>query len=481
MRTLTARQLAHITGGQVTGDPSRAFSAVFTDSRAAIPGGLFVALRGERFDGHDFVPDVLTAGAGGAIVARPLAADPAHPDAVLIEVADTQRALELLGAALRNLHAGRFVAITGSVGKTTAKDMLAAALSAFGIVGKTPGNLNNHIGVPLTLAGLPGDEAFVVTELGMSAPGEIARLTHLARPDVALVTRAAAAHLAFFPDVDAIADAKAELYEYLAPAGLGVANADDPRVLSRARALLGDRLVTYGRAEAPGHPARHVRVIGAGHAARQLVVELAVGTDSFDVKVSCPGLHHAENVAAALACCLALDLPLRPAAAALAAGFRPARHRMELVNFGALTVLDDCYNANPTSTRAALETFADLFAATPLARRLAVLGSMRELGPTADALHADIGRLAASAAGTVLSTGPHAEALARGAAAAGATTLSAPDLAALLPSLTDWARSHPDGAVLLKGSRGERLERALDALSHTASPDRPDLHPQGGR
>lgn len=482
MKPLTARQLAHIVGGRLHGDPTRTFTHVFSDSREVVPGGLFVALRGDRFDGHDFVRDVLTAGAGGAIVARPdFTAEAASARASLVEVADTQRALELLGAALRNLHPGRFVAITGSVGKTTAKDMLAAALTAFGEVGRTPGNLNNHIGVPLTLARLAGDEAFVVTELGMSAPGEIARLTHLARPEVALVTRAAAAHLEFFDSVDGIADAKAELYEHLAPAGIGVANADDPRVLSRARAFLGERLFTYGRAHAPGHPARHVRIIGAGHAARQLVVELLVGTDSFEVKISSPGLHHAENVAAALACCLALELPLHPAAAALSAGFRPARHRMEVVDLGALAVLDDCYNANPTSTAAALETFADLFAATPRARRLAVLGSMRELGPTADALHAEIGHLAASAAGTVLATGAHAEALAAAARAAGAITASAPDLAPLLPTLGDWARAHADGAVLLKGSRGERLERALDTLRGATAPAPADLQPEGGR
>ncbi len=465
MKALTARALAHIVGGVVTGDPGRVFSAVFSDSRKVVPGGLFVALPGERFDGHDFVADVIAAGAGGAIVHR----GQASVGGVMIEVADTQRALEMLGAALRNLHPGRFVAITGSVGKTTAKDMLAAALGAFGKVGKTPGNLNNHIGVPLTLAGLTGDEAFVVAELGMSAPGEITRLGHLVRPEVALVTRAEAAHLAFFPDVDAIADAKAELYEHLAPAGIAVVNLDDARMAARASGLVaGEHTVTYGRGAAEDASERHVQIADAVHASSGLRVTLVVGGECFEVQLSALGLHNAENVAAAIACCVALHLDVQAAATALGAGFVPAKHRLERLQLDRLTVLDVCYNANPASTRAALEAFADLTKAIALTDRLAVIGSMRELGPTADALHADIGAHAAAVAATIIATGAHADALATSARAAGAVVLAALDVEALLPTISDWARSHPDGAVLLKGSRGERLERVVDHLGPSA-------------
>ncbi len=454
---LSARQIAHLTDGHATG-PAVVFDAFSTDSRKLAPGSLFIALSGERFDGHDFVAAALDAGAAGALVSRDVAA---AADACLIRVADTQHALSALGAACRHLHPGRFVAITGSVGKTTTKDMLAAALAPFGKVGKTPGNLNNHIGVPLTLLGLAGDEDFVVTELGMSAPGEIARLTHLARPDVGLVTRAAAAHLAFFPDVDAIADAKAELYEHLSPHARAVVNADDPRLSTRAAAFLAPRQqFTFGH-----NTSADVRVIGADQTSDELVATLAVGADTFVVRLAAHGAHLADNAAAALAACHALDLDPGRAASALSAGFSPARHRLERLHLGGLTVLDDCYNANPASTRAALAAFDAVAHAIAHADRLAVIGSMRELGPSADTLHAEIGRRAAASASLVVATGPHAEALATAARDAGALALAAPDLAALSDAITDWARAHPAGAVLLKGSRGERLERALDLLA----------------
>jgi len=478
MKALSARQLGQVMNARVSGDATEgsrsaafanaatSFTAVFTDSRKVVRGGLFVALEGEHFDGNDFVADVMAAGAAGAVVARGRAVP-----GVMLEVDDTQRALEQLGSALRNLHPGRFVAITGSVGKTTAKDMLAAALSPFGKVGKTPGNLNNHIGVPLTLAGLDGDEAFVVAELGMSAPGEIARLAHIVRADVALVTRAEAAHLEFFADVDGIADAKAELYEHLAPAGIAVVNLDDARMTARAHAMVADRTVTYGRVAHTGD--RHVRIVASEHQASGLVVTLEVGMgeghevaarESYEVKLSALGLHNAENVAAAIACCVALGLDLRAATSALSAGFKTAKHRMELAKVGGLTLLDDCYNANPVSTRAALDAFADLTRTLPVADRLAVIGSMRELGPTADALHAAIGAAASSIAGTIVATGPHAAALANAARDAGANVFMHDDVEALLPSIGDWARAHPTGAVLIKGSRGERLERVADHL-----------------
>jgi UDP-N-acetylmuramoyl-tripeptide--D-alanyl-D-alanine ligase len=457
---LTARQIGHIVAGQVHGDAT--FDAYFSDSRKPVAGALFIALTGERFDGHDFVAQALAQGAGGALVALDVAAP---EGACLIRVADTQAALSALGAACRSRHPGRFVALTGSVGKTTTKDMLAHALSAFGKVGKTPGNLNNHLGVPLTLLGLAGDEDFVVVELGMSAPGEIARLTHLARPDVGLVTRAEAAHLAFFEDIDGIAAAKAELYEHLPASAVAVVNADDPRLSARAASLLPrERIFTFGH----DHSAR-VRVIGADQTSDELVATLAVGADTFVLRLAAHGVVLADNAAAALAACHALGLDLARAAAALAAGFTPARHRLERLRVGRLTVLDDCYNANPASARAALATFAELAREIPLADRLAVIGSMRELGPAADALHAEIGRLAGAAAALIVATGPHAEALAASAREAGAAALTAPDVAALAGAIADWARAHPDGAVLVKGSRSERLERVLTLLAPAAS------------
>jgi UDP-N-acetylmuramoyl-tripeptide--D-alanyl-D-alanine ligase len=453
MRALTARQIAHIMDARLTtADPGQAFRAVTTDSRNIAPGALFVALKGDRFDGHDFAKAAHVAGAGGVVVSRPV---DAPAGATVFQVADTQQALERLAVALRTLHPGRFIAVTGSVGKTSTKELLAAALSPFGKVGKTPGNYNNHIGVPLTLAALDGDEDFVVMELGMSAPGEIARLTHLARPDLGLVTRAEAVHLEFFDSVDQIADAKAELYEHLGPHALAVANADDARMLPRAQAF-HDAPVTFGRAASAA-----VQIVDAHHTAAGLAIAIRIAGKTLDVTVPTLGLHMAENVAAALAAVHTLALDPTRAIAALATAYRPPPHRMALTALGTVQVLDDCYNANPAATRAALLTFAEVFAKTPRAHRLAVIGSMRELGPTAEIHHAKLGRLAGETAATVLATGPHAASLSSSATAAGAASHAADDFEALRQVFATWLQTHPNGVVLLKGSRGERLERAL--------------------
>jgi len=466
---LTARQIAHIVGGRVTaGDPGRSYRFVSIDSRNLSASTredgaatLFVALRGPSFDGHDFIEAAFHAGARGVIASAPAPDAPGAP--TWIEVADTQLALERLGRAARDFHPGRVVAVTGSVGKTTLKDMIAAALEgdAPGRVLKTPGNLNNHLGLPLTLCGARGDERWLVLELGMSAPGEIARLTHVARPEIGVVTRAAAAHLAFFDSVDGIADAKAELWEHLPAGATPVCNADDARLLSRF-GRRGDlaRGVTYGAA-----PSATIRLVSARHGERALVAELATPEGPVTVELAAVGQHTAHNAAGAIAVAHALRLPLAPAAAALGAGFRPGKHRLERLTLGGVRVLDDCYNANPTSMRAALETFEGVPAGAQAS--VAVLGIMRELGPEADALHREIGREAARRGVTRLfATGAHAAAVTEGARAGGLdarATLVADDVASVLPDIVD---ALPTGAwLLLKGSRGEALERVIAALT----------------
>jgi UDP-N-acetylmuramoyl-tripeptide--D-alanyl-D-alanine ligase len=443
MKALTLRQLAHLLDARVSGDPSQVVTAISTDSRNVRPGELFFALRGDRFDGHDFVTDVL---ARGAI---PVVSKPLPEGAPGLLVADTQHALDALGRALRNLHPGRVIAVTGSVGKTTVKDMIAAAVTDFGDVTKTIGNFNNHIGLPLTLAATTGTEKFLVLELGMSAPGEIARLTHIARPHVAVVTCAAAAHLEFFADVDAIADAKAELYEHAAPSTRAIVNADDPRMTLRASRMTKDAM-SFGHTEDAT-----VRALSARHTPRGLEVTLDLPQphSSVTFELMALGLHQAQNAACAIAACLALGLDPARAAASLARHFKPPKHRLQPVHFGTLTVLDDCYNASPTSMKAALRTLNEVSNGP----RGAILGSMRELGETSDALHTDIGRLCEGLA-FVACTGAHADALARGAREARVETiLTAPDLATLMPTLASLATtvSH----LLVKGSRGERLER----------------------
>lgn len=453
MRSLTLRQVAHIMRASTLLPYERLVTALSTDSRHVEANALFFALRGERFDGHDFVDAALT-GAAIPVVSR------THPIAdptTMLLVDDPQAALLALASALRSLHPGKVVAITGSVGKTTVKDMSAAALSAFGTVARTLGNYNNRIGLPLTLGATTGREDFLVLELGMSAPGEICELVHIARPDVALVTCAAAAHLEFFESVDNIADAKAELYEHASPHTALVANADDPRMFERARHFANDsrRLLTFGRQEAD------VRVIASrhDHESGRLHVELDVAGTPIALSLAALGHHQADNAAAALAIVHALGLDVAAAAAALSANFTTPKRRLELVRHGPLTVLDDCYNASPSSMRASLATFAELAHTPP---RVAVLGSMLELGKDSDRLHRDVAAMT-SGLDAVFCTGPHAHALAAGARAAGVAEVhEAPDLMALSAPLAAYAGK--PGWVLLKGSRGTRLERAHELL-----------------
>jgi len=450
---LDGRQIGYITKGRVTGSGS--FTSYFSDSRKVIPGGLFIALEGDTFDGHDFVVDVLEQGAGGALVSRDV--EGVSSKACIIRVGNTQRALTALGAAARGHAAGTFVVITGSVGKTTCKDMTAAALAPFGKVGKTPGNLNNPIGVPLTLINLDGDEDFVVLEIGMSAPGEIAALTLLTRPDIGVVTRAAAAHLEFFPDVDAIADAKAELYEFLPRAAKAIVNGDDSRMFQRAKALV-PRVWSFGR-----HPNADVGIGAVSYRAGRLAVSLDVRGLPVEVELASVGLHNAEHVAAAMTVVSMCHLDLGVAAQALGIGFRAGKHRLEVLSVRGRTILDDCYNANPASTHAALQAFANMARDISLADRMIVLGTMRELGPEAANFHREVGLAAAALADTIIATGAHAADIAAG--APNAQTFA--DVEDALALITAWVVAHPGGAVLLKGSRGERLERVLEPIERS--------------
>ena len=458
MRSLTLRQLAHVMRASTLLPYDRVVTALGTDSRGIEAGALFFALRGERFDGHDFVAQALSRGAIPVVSRTHPVADPT----IMLLVDDPQDGLIALASALRTLHPGKVVAITGSVGKTTVKDMTAAALSAFGTVARTLGNYNNRIGLPLTLGATTGHEDFLVLELGMSAPGEICELVHIARPDVALVTCAAAAHLEFFESVDGIADAKAELYEHATPHTRFVANADDPRMSTRAQRFAlhpAQRPLTFGRQQA------EVRVLGSRHESGRLAVELDVAGTHLSLSLAILGHHQADNAAAALAVVHALGLDVRMAADALSAIFTTPRRRLELVRHGPLTVLDDCYNASPTSMRAALMTFGELSAGSTGSTggpRVAVLGSMLELGPDADRLHAEVAALTAGL-DAVFCTGPHAHALADGARQAGVPVVhQAADLMDLSTPLAAYAGQ--PGWVLLKGSRGTRLERAHDIL-----------------
>ena len=455
----TASDLVSATGGRWIGPPPDAVSGVSTDTRAIAPGSVFVALAGERFDGHDFLAEAARAGAACAVVAADRAAG-APPGLPLLAVADT---LEALGGIAR-LHRLRFdlpvVAVTGSNGKTSTREMIAAILATRGPVLRTEGNLNNEVGVPLTLFRLGPEHRAAVIEMGMNHRGEIARLTAMAQPRVGVVTNAFAAHLAGLGSVDGVADAKAELYQGLPPDGIVVANADDPRMLHRARKS-GRKVLTFAAGRDREADVALLDVLAHGPDGIEFL--LGIGTKEVRARLALVGEHNALNAAAAAAAALALGCSDREIVRGLA-DVRPVgrRLRIERLPSGVLLV-DDCYNANPASMKAALRTLLQLAGG---ARALAALGDMLELGSAEEDLHRELGRDAAAAGLSALTTfGPRTRLTHEAALAAGldpAAAFHTEDPQALAAFLRE--RLRPGDALLVKGSRGMKLERLVEAL-----------------
>jgi len=467
------------TGGvlvaRVAGDV--AFTGVSIDSRTTAPGALFVAVRGPRFDGHDFLAEAAGRGARAALVHREVAA-PAG--LALVRVADTTKGLADLARHVRREAALPVVAVTGSVGKTTTKDMTAHLLATRGPVLKTEGNLNNRYGLPLTLLRLAPEHTAAVLELGMSAPGEIRALSTLAEPDVATITRVAPVHLEFFPSVDAIADAKAEILEGLRPGGTAVLNGDDPRGRASGERFSG-RVVWFGRdrrfdvsAEServdapppvnglsPG-PSERTSTRAARGSGVGMRFSLRLGAQAVDVALPLAGPHFVTCFLAAAAAAHVLGVS-PDAMAEAASSIRPARHRGEVRRLGErVVVLDDCYNSSPE----ALEAAAVALSLLPGERRVAVLGDMLELGPSGPALHRERGRALGGRVDAVVGVGPLAREIVEGAREAGLPTASlhhfatAPEAALALDRIV-----RPGDAVLVKASRGVRLEAVVDALA----------------
>jgi UDP-N-acetylmuramoyl-tripeptide--D-alanyl-D-alanine ligase len=454
----TAADAAAATGGTVSGD--WAATGISIDSRSVAPGDLFVALSSAR-DGHDFVADALAHGAVAALVSHvPDGVDPAH----LLVVGDVMDGLRALGAAGRARCGARVIAVTGSVGKTTVKDMLRTALVPQGRTHVAEASFNNHWGVPITLARMPADTEFAVIEIGMNAPGEIAPLARLARPHVAIVTTVAPAHLAAFGAIEGIAHEKAAIYDGLEPGGIALAHADieTADILFDKAGACGATLVRFGATE--GVEARLVEA--------QLVDTVTViradlhGTERL-FKIGAPGRHYAMNALIALTAAKAAGADATHAALALT-GWTPfagrgTRERVVLSATDDLTIemIDDAFNANPASVAASLDMLA---AARPTGqgRRIAILGDMLELGDTAPALHAAIAdHPAMEQIDLVHTVGPLMQYLhaALPGAIRGRHADTAEDMVAGLP------QSLRAGDVLLiKGSKGIKVSRVVDAL-----------------
>jgi len=453
---LTLAEVLAATGGTLShnvpeGAAGLALSSVSIDSRTLEPGALFVAIRGPRFDGHDFVTAAAERGAKTAVVERGVDAA-ALP---MVRVADTTAALADLARHVRRRAELPVVAVTGSVGKTTTKDMAAQLLATRGPVLKTEGNLNNQYGLPLTLLRLRPEHTAAVLELGMSAPGELRSLSRLANPDLAVITRIAPVHLEFFDSVEAIAAAKAEVLEGLRPGGTAVMNGDDPHLRRIGESFPG-RVVWFGRERRFYASAESWRGSAAG-----MRFEMRLDGRRLEVALPLAGPHFVSNFLAAAAAARLLGVE-PDTIAETALRLRPARHRGEVRRLGEQVVLlDDCYNSSPEALEAAVAALTLL----PGRRRVAIVGDMLELGPTGPALHHERGRALAGRVHVVVGVGPLARAIVEGAADAGLPEDALHHFAtaaAAASGVTGIVR--PADAVLVKASRGVRLEVVVDAL-----------------
>ncbi len=463
----TAREAAAATGGSSNKDWSA--KGVSIDSRTVEPGDLFVAIEGPNFDGHDFVAKALEAGAAAALVHRRPSELP--DEAPLLEVADSLEALTALGRAARTRTQARCLGITGSVGKTSSKEMLRTALATAGKTYASASSLNNHWGVPLSLARMPLDSDFGVFEMGMNHAGEIRELVDLVRPEAALITQIAPAHIEFFPDgLDGIAAAKAEIFEGLQVGGTAVINADAPRaqILIEKAKQQGAKIVTFGATETADFCLRDHR---DGDRESHVTARLPGGPLSFDLGL--PGRHMALNALGVLA--MAASVGVSPEAAAKSlAELRPlkgrgARQQIALPGGGSITLIDEGYNANPVSVTAALGLMGDC-EPSGAGRRIAVLGDMLELGAASNAMHAGLAGAVEAAGTELLFTCGEAMKALQQALPSRLRAAQSETSAELAPLLVEALR--PGDVVLVKGSLGSRMAvilAALEELGQTAT------------
>jgi UDP-N-acetylmuramoyl-tripeptide--D-alanyl-D-alanine ligase len=455
---LQLRDIAYWTGaelrapeGDAAEQPATGYSI---DTRTLKPGDVFFAVRGERYDAHDFVPAALEQGARAAVVSRSADLSAMPSTHALLIVDDPLTALQTLATAVRRHWNKRVIGVTGSAGKTTTKEAVAEVLGARFVVLRSQGNLNNEFGLPLQLLKLEPEHEIAVVEMGMSHLGEIAALARIAHPDWGIVTNVGSAHAQNFPDgVAGIARAKYELVQSLPPNGVAFLNCDDLYVSQFGRDFHG-RSIYFGSGPCADPRASDIEGLGA----EGMRFQVTAGEEQATVKLALLGSHNMWNAMAAIAAGLEAGIPL--ADCALAAGrLRPPDKRGEMLRIGGATVINDCYNSNPEALKSMIATLA----AMPAKRRILVAGEMLELGPGAIALHRECGKAAAeSGIDLVVGVRGNAQHLVEAAREAGARAifLTSPLEAG------EWLKAElKDGdAVLLKASRGVGLEQALRPL-----------------
>ena len=450
---LDIRTVARVVGGRLAPEGATAVvTGISTDSRTVRPGDLFIPLRGRNFDGHDFLAQAAQRGAVACLSEEMIAGFPVP----VVGVADTLRALGDLAAAVRRHFDGPVVAVTGSSGKTTTKEMLGAILSETAPGLKTEGNYNNLVGLPQTLFRLCTRHRWVVLEMGMSARGEIARLAEIAAPAVGVVTNIGSAHLETLRSIDGVARAKGELFAALVPGSTAVINADDERV-AQLPVANGVRRLLFGL-----HADADVRADQVATARTSVRFRLLLAGTALPVTLQVPGRHNVANALAAAAAATALGIAPETIRKGLER-FRPVAGRMEAVSLrDGVTLLEDSYNANPLSMRAALVALDELAGS---GCRIAVLGDMLELGPSSASLHREIGEEAARRADWLLVLGEMAGEVASGALNAGmpaSRVLVFTDHEEIAGRLREILR--PGDRVLVKGSRGMRMEKVSATL-----------------
>jgi UDP-N-acetylmuramoyl-tripeptide--D-alanyl-D-alanine ligase len=465
MIPLTAEQFADAIGAhRVRGADGATAGAVSIDSRRSGPGDCFFAIPGERHDGHDFVPAAIAAGASMVVVERVPAGLPEGGYAVL-QVADATAALQALGGWLRHHLDPTVVAITGSLGKTTTKELTAALLALRYSVWASPGNFNNHWGLPLSLLGLEPHHDVMVAELAMSAAGEIRALAAIAAPEIGLITNIAPAHMQNFADLDAVAAAKGELAEALPDSGTLIVNADDPRTDAMPARLAPriSRVLRFGHAEHADLRAVNVRPVASGWR-----FELHAGEGSWPVHLQLPGVAGIHSFLGAATAAWAVGVALADIVAH-APELRPLPNRGAVRRLDQLTLLDESYNASPVAVKAALDTLAGLPCS---GRRIAVLGDMLEMGEWTTPTHREAGAHAAAVGVDLLvAVGAYAGLLAEGAAGAG---MDAADIVEFdtAERAAAWLAPRVQGGdtLLVKGSRAIHLEHVVNAVSATVAP-----------
>ena len=447
MIPLSLQEIADALDATLLGE-DRVIDAVTTDSRQIAPGALFVAIRGERFDAHQFCADVVARGAGALLVSEPQSVDCPQ-----VLVNDTRYALGQLGALVRSRLQPKVVAITGSCGKTTVKEMCAAILSLRGPVLATQGNLNNEIGVPITLLRLTPEHAFAVMELGANHPGEIAWTTSLVKPDVALINNVAAAHLEGFGSLQGVALAKSEIFTGLNEQGMAIVNADS-EFFGFWQADLEPNMHSFGiENSAADFFARDIRCDELARCSFTMVTPVG----EVDITLPLPGRHNVANALAAASLAQALDTSLMTIKRGLES-LQPVKGRLCVLELPGLTLIDDTYNASVQSVLAAIDTLAAL-----PGFRVLVFGDMGELGQEAEALHQKVGAHAKAAGlDAVFTVGRLAEH-----AALAANGQHFADKPALFAALTPLLHRHEHLTLLAKGARSSHMEEVIEFVKNS--------------